>query len=79
MYLQNFNTDNEIETIIMQMPGDGDGWDDEEEDEGEGWDDIEDEDYEDELNDKNDLYETEISENDFDEEDDDHFPEDDEF
>ncbi len=77
MYLNYIEKDKAYQDVIMQSPGDGDDWEDEDEDEG--WDEIEDEDYEDELNDKNDLYAAEIDENLLEEEDDDHFPEDDEF
>jgi hypothetical protein len=59
--------------ITMLSPGD----DDEIEDEDDDWTDIDDEDFEDIAEDKNDLNEMELENDIFDEDDDDHLPEDD--
>jgi len=75
MYLDYIENDKAYKEVTLQLPGGEDDWDDADEDEG--WDEIEDEDFEDELNDNNDFYEIEAGENEFEEEDDDHLPEDD--
>jgi len=60
-------------TLMMSFPGD----DDDENDEDGDWSDIDDEDFEDIAEDREDLHQIELDNNIFDDEDDDHLPDDD--
>eukprot|EP01037_Dinobryon_pediforme_P008799 gene8799-8890_t len=66
--------DDAFGTVTLSIPGDNDDFEDGEAD----WTDIDDEDFEDMAEDANDLHEIELDNNLFDEEDDDHLPDDDE-
>ena len=64
------------QAITILSPGDGDSFDDEEQDD---WSDVDDEDFEDMAEDENDLHEIELENDIFDPEDDDHLPPEEDF
>lgn len=64
------------QAITFLSPGDGDSFDDEEQDD---WSDVDDEDFEDMAEDENDLHEIELENDIFDPEDDDHLPPEEDF
>jgi hypothetical protein len=64
------------QAITFLSPGDGDSFDEEEQDD---WSDVDDEDFEDMAEDENDLHEIELENDIFDPEDDDHLPPEEDF
>ena len=65
--------EDEVSTMTALSPGDDDGPEEEDDD----WSDIDDEDFEDMAEDEDDVHEMEVENDIFDDEDDDHLPDDD--